>query len=175
MQLVGAKLAEHTILSLDGGPDVFYPYGFLRGYVVADAAFRPRIESLLVRLYFLACLMILADIAVHLRFGADAMAAVALCGIPLHYVCSRAAFRPLTKQLVPLPFVLGFRLYAQWCNERALKKQLICGLLGCLVFIGLLCNGATLYKIAVVVALTLMSIVASALLLARHQEARAVA
>ena len=76
---------------------------------------------------------------------------------------------------MPLPFVLGFRLYAQWCNERRLRKQLTCGLLGCLVFIGPLFNGIDLFKIEAVVAFALISIMSGVLLYTRHQEARGVA
>ena len=101
--------------------------------------------------------------------------AVALCGILLYYVCHWAVFRRLTKELVPLPFVLGLRFYAQWCNEQSLRNQFVASLLGCLAFIWLLFNGVELYMIVGVVALALSSITAGVLLYARRQEARGVA
>jgi len=170
-----SRLAELTILSSDDGHDVFYPYGFLRGYVIPDATFRPRITSLMVRLQILDLLMLLAELAVVVRFGKGVLVAALLCGMFLHYLFHWAVFRHLTKQFVSLPFLIGFRLYSQWGSEQRLWSQLRSGLLLSLLAILMLFTGVDALKILLVVFFALNSIKTGLLLYARHLEARGVA
>ena len=151
MKSWASKLAEQAVLSSDEH-EVFYPYGFLRGYVIPDATFRPQIVSLMGRLQILHFLMVPVDFVVVLRFGHGLIGPVLLCSLFLHYLCCWAVVRRLTEQLVPLPFLLGFRLYAQWSNEGHLWNQFNSSLLVCvLLTTGIIFAGVDVSKMVLAV------------------------
>jgi hypothetical protein len=177
MESWASKYADAAILSTDGGPIIFYPFGFLRGYVVPDEESKSRIRSLMLRLGFVELPMGLCSIAVdfglRLAFGTTASVLFLFGAGFFHSVCHWAAVRGTTKQLVSLPFGLGFRLYALWCDDQRLRTQVSCGLLFAMfMIVAIVFTGFDLLKAVSVVAFLLVSMIAGALLYTRNQEGR---
>ena len=170
------QLTQSFFLSSKDGCVVFFPFGPFKGYFIPRPGFQRVILAFLKRtmVFTIASSIIITVIGASLGFGFTTLTAIGL----FDYLLYSILIRRVTRRLLPLPFALGFRFYAQCCDEQRLWEQFFAAIFISVVAVFLLLANPAFRPFDAIVGIALfglLSLITGLIICVRYRNSEQVA